>query len=89
MSILRRVRDEKEKSEKAIWLRNKYIGVWSQGYSLMSRMMRRFHSTMVMYLPRKRAKNTPAALARSRGPGGGTGTLALVLPPHIAFLFWK
>ena len=57
-SIFGRVTHEKETSEKAKWLRKKYMGVWRRGSSLMSRMISRFPSTVVRYLPRNRAKNT-------------------------------
>ena len=53
------VTNDKEMSVKAKWLRKKYTGVWRRVSSLMSRMRRRFPSTMVRYMPRNRAKNTP------------------------------
>ena len=51
--------DEKEISMKAKWLRNKYMGVWRRGSSLMSRVMSRLPTPMVRYMPRNRAKNMP------------------------------
>ena len=59
ISILGTVTDEKEMSVRAKWLRKKYMGVWRRGSSLMSRMMSRFPSTVVRYMPRNRGKNTP------------------------------
>ena len=59
ISILGTVTEEKETSVRARWLRKKYMGVWRRGSSLMSRMMSRFPSTVVRYMPRNRAKKKP------------------------------
>jgi len=62
-SILGTVTDEKDTSEKAKWLRKKYMRVWRRESSLMSRRMSRrmsrLPSTVIRYMPRNRAKNTP------------------------------
>ena len=70
ISILGKVTEEKEMSVRATWLRKKYMGVWRQGSSLMSRMMSGFSSTVVRYMPRKRVKSGPAALDGWGAPGG-------------------
>ena len=59
LNIFGTVTDEKETSVKAKWLRKKYMGVWRRESSLMSRMMSRFPSAVVRYMPKNRAKNTP------------------------------
>ena len=68
ISIFGTVTDERETSVRAKWLRKKYMGVWRRGSSLMSRMMSRFPSTVVRYMPRKRAKNTPCCFGHIGSP---------------------
>ena len=68
ISILGTVTDEKEASVKAKWLRKKYMGVWSRESSLMSKMMSMFPSTVVRYMPRNRAKNTPCCSGKIGSP---------------------
>ena len=64
LNIFGTVTDEKETSEKAKWLRKKYMGVWRRESSLMSR----FPNAVVRYMPRNRAKNTPCCSGGMRSP---------------------
>ena len=68
ISILGTVTDEKVISVRAKWLRKKYMGVWRRESSLMSRRMSRLPSTVVRYMPRNKAKNTPCCSGQMGSP---------------------
>ena len=59
ISIFGTLTDEKEMSMRAMLLKKKYLEVWRWGSSLISRIVSRFPSTMVRYMPRNKIKNTP------------------------------
>ena len=86
ISIFGTVTDEKEISEKAKWLRKKYMGVWRRESSLVSRMMSRFPSTVVRYMPRNRVKNMPCCSGRMGSPRSRNSDMLLWFLGLMLFL---